>query len=153
LNQAGIRADAIHGNKSQGARQRTLEDFKTSRTPVLVATDIAARGIDVEGISHVLNYDLPHEPETYVHRIGRTGRAGVSGIAVSLCDDEERKHLAAIEKLIRRVLPVEKDLTAGKSPERPARAQERPLSGRPGKKPRRVYSAPRVRSRRFGASL
>jgi len=109
LNQAGIRADAIHGNKSQGARQRTLEDFKTSRTPVLVATDIAARGIDVEGISHVLNYDLPHEPETYIHRIGRTGRAGVSGIAVSLCDDEERKHLAAIEKLIRRVLPVERD--------------------------------------------
>jgi ATP-dependent RNA helicase RhlE len=148
LNQAGIRADAIHGNKSQGARQRTLEDFKTSRTPVLVATDIAARGIDVEGISHVLNYDLPHEPETYIHRIGRTGRAGVSGIAVSLCDDEERKHLAAIEKLIRRVLPVERDLTAGKSPERPAQAPDRPLNGRPGKKPRRVYSAPRARSRR-----
>ena len=153
LNQAGIRADAIHGNKSQGARQRTLEDFKTSRTPVLVATDIAARGIDVEGISHVLNYDLPHEPETYIHRIGRTGRAGVSGIAVSLCDDEERKHLAAIEKLIRRVLPVERDLTAGKSPERPVRAQGRPLSGRPGKKPRPVYSAPRARSRRFRTAI
>jgi len=182
LNQAGIRADAIHGNKSQGARQRTLEDFKTSRTPVLVATDIAARGIDVEGISHVLNYDLPHEPETYIHRIGRTGRAGVSGIAVSLCDDEERKHLAAIEKLIRRVLPVESArvcerigtgsepvqrnlgktasgevpvpiLSQGKSPDRPARAPERPLNGRPGKKPRPVYSAPRARSRRFRTAI
>ena len=140
LNQAGIRADAIHGNKSQGARQRTLADFKASRTPVLVATDIAARGIDVEGISHVLNYDLPHEPETYIHRIGRTGRAGVSGIAVSFCDNEERKLLAAIEKLIRRVLPVEKDLTGGKSPERPAQAPRRVFSGSPRKKPRRAYA-------------
>jgi len=140
LNQAGIRAGAIHGNKSQGARQRTLEDFKASRTPVLVATDIAARGIDVEGISHVLNYDLPHEPETYVHRIGRTGRAGVSGIAVSFCDNEERKHLAAIERLIRRVLPVEKDLTDGIPPERPAQGPRRVFSGSPRKKQRRAYA-------------
>jgi ATP-dependent RNA helicase RhlE len=106
LRQVGIAADAIHGNKSQSARQRTLADFKSSRTPVLVATDIAARGIDVEGISHVLNYDLPHEPETYVHRIGRTGRAGAAGAAVSLCDPEERGHLEAIERLLGRRLPV-----------------------------------------------
>lgn len=111
LNRLGIGADAIHGNKSQSARQRTLEDFRSNRTAVLVATDLAARGIDVEGISHVLNYDLPHEPETYVHRIGRTGRAGVPGIAISFCDEEERKHLAAIEQLIRRKLPIEKALS------------------------------------------
>ncbi len=129
LKQSGIRADAIHGNKSQAARQRTLADFKSNRTPVLVATDIAARGIDVDGISHVLNYDLPHEPETYVHRIGRTGRAGASGTAVSFCDHEERKHLAAIERLIRRTLRVDRDHPAGASA-RPARPQG--LSGRCG---------------------
>lgn len=122
LNQVGICADAIHGNKSQAARQRTLEDFKFSRTHVLVATDLAARGIDVEGISHVLNYDLPHEPETYVHRIGRTGRAGASGIAVSLCDEEERKLLKAIERLICRTLLVEQNLLG--SADRVAPAKE-----------------------------
>ena len=107
LKRSGIRADAIHGNKSQNARQRTLADFKENRTSVLVATDIAARGLDVDGISHVLNYDLPHEPETYVHRIGGTGRAGASGVAISFCDEAERGQLRAIERLIRRVLPVE----------------------------------------------
>ncbi|NUQ66223.1 MAG: DEAD/DEAH box helicase, partial [Pirellulales bacterium] len=116
LKQAGIRADAMHGNKSQSARQRSLADFKSNRTAVLVATDIAARGIDVEGISHVLNYDLPEEPETYVHRIGRTGRAGASGFAISFCDGEERKHLKAIERLIRRTLPAVQGVTAGPSP-------------------------------------
>jgi ATP-dependent RNA helicase RhlE len=120
LSQSGIRSEAIHGNKSQSARQRTLANFKSNRTPILVATDIAARGIDVEGISHVLNFDLPHEPETYVHRIGRTGRAGATGIAVSFCDVEERKHLAAIERLIRRSLTVERDLPVGTSPDLPA---------------------------------
>ena len=115
LKGAGIRADAIHGNKSQGRGQRALADFKLNRTPVLVATDIAARGIDVEEISHVLNYDLPHEPETYVHRIGRTGRAGASGIAVSFCDDDERDHLKAIERLIRRSLAIEKAPEGGPS--------------------------------------
>jgi ATP-dependent RNA helicase RhlE len=113
LNQSGIRADAIHGNKSQAARQRTLADFKSDRTHVLVATDVASRGIDVEGISHVMNYDLPHEPETYIHRIGRTGRAGATGIAFSLCDNDERKHLKAIERLIRQTLLVEKELALG----------------------------------------
>jgi ATP-dependent RNA helicase RhlE len=98
----------MHGNKSQTSRQRTLAGFKSNRPPVLVATDVAARGIDVEGVSHVFNYDLPHEPEMYVHRIGRTGRAGASGIAVSFCDHEERKLLQAIERLIRRKLIVER---------------------------------------------
>ncbi len=106
LNQAGIRADAMHGNKSQSARQRSLDSFKSSRTRVLVATDIAARGIDVEGISHVVNYDLPNVPETYLHRIGRTGRAGAAGLAVSICNHEDRKHLKAIERLIHRPLQV-----------------------------------------------
>jgi ATP-dependent RNA helicase RhlE len=110
LNRSGIRADAIHGNKSQGARERSLADFKSSRTHVLVATDVASRGIDVDGISHVMNYDLPVEPETYVHRTGRTGRAGSAGIAVSLCDVGERKHLKAIERLIRQTLLVNKDI-------------------------------------------
>lgn len=107
LNKIGIRAEAMHGNKSQSARQRTLAGFKSNRPPVLVATDVAARGIDVDGVSHVFNYDLPHEPEMYVHRIGRTGRAGASGIAVSFCEHDERKLLQAIERLIRRKLLVE----------------------------------------------
>jgi ATP-dependent RNA helicase RhlE len=107
LAKSGIRATAIHGNKSQANRQRALANFKSRHTPILIATDIAARGIDVEGISHVLNYDLPHEPETYVHRIGRTGRAGASGIAVSFCDSAERKLLKAIERLTRTALAVE----------------------------------------------
>ena len=111
LNKAGIRAEAMHGNKSQAARQRTLAGFKSNRPPVLVATDVAARGIDVDDVSHVFNYDLPHEPEMYVHRIGRTGRAGASGIAVSFCDHEERKLLQAIERLIRRKLLVDRAVT------------------------------------------
>jgi ATP-dependent RNA helicase RhlE len=86
LNKSGIRAEAMHGDKSQNARQRSLAAFKSSRPPILVATDVAARGIDVDSVSHVFNYDLPNEPETYVHRIGRTGRAGTAGVAVSFCD-------------------------------------------------------------------
>ncbi|MBZ0119482.1 MAG: DEAD/DEAH box helicase [Sandaracinaceae bacterium] len=100
LHRAHIEAAAIHGNKSQGARERALEGFKSEEVRVLVATDIAARGIDIEGISHVINFDLPNVPETYVHRIGRTGRAGASGIALSFCDLEERPYLADIERLI-----------------------------------------------------
>ncbi len=102
LEKAGIRAEAIHGNKSQGARQRALGNFKARKTRVLVATDIASRGIDVEGLSHVINFELPNEPETYVHRIGRTGRAGLSGIALSFCDVEERPYLTDITKLLAR---------------------------------------------------
>jgi ATP-dependent RNA helicase RhlE len=101
LAKAGIDAAAIHGNKSQNQRERALAAFKAPRPPVLIATDIAARGIDVDGVSHVVNYELPHEPETYVHRIGRTGRAGQTGAAVSFCDPEERQRLRAIEKLLR----------------------------------------------------
>ena len=100
LDQAGIRAAAIHGNKSQGARTRALDGFRTGDLNVLVATDIAARGIDVEGITHVINFDLPNVPETYVHRIGRTARAGASGIALSFCEQEERPYLVDIERLI-----------------------------------------------------
>jgi ATP-dependent RNA helicase RhlE len=100
LTAAGLRAEAIHANKSQNKRQRTLEDFKSQRPPILVATDIAARGIDVDAISHVFNHDMPTEEETYVHRIGRSGRAGASGIAISLCDPDERRMLRSIEKLI-----------------------------------------------------
>jgi ATP-dependent RNA helicase RhlE len=108
LEQAGLSASAIHGNKSQGQRQRTLDSFRAGRTPILVATDIAARGIDVDGVSHVVNYELPNVPEAYVHRIGRTARAGTSGIAVSFCDREERPFLRDIERLIGKTL-VERD--------------------------------------------
>ena len=106
LDRAGIPAAAIHGNKSQNQRERALAAFKSPRPPVLIATDIAARGIDVDNVSHVVNFDLPHEPETYVHRIGRTGRAGQSGEAVSLCDREELPRLRAIERLIRKPVPA-----------------------------------------------
>lgn len=106
LARAGIAAMAIHGNKSQNARQDALGKFKDGRVRVLVATDIAARGIDVSGLSHVFNYDLPNVPETYVHRIGRTGRAGRAGVAISFCDCEERAYLADIEKLTRIRIPV-----------------------------------------------
>ena len=99
LDKAGIDAAAIHGDKSQAARTRALDDFKTGKTWVLVATDIAARGIDVTGISHVINFELPHEPESYVHRIGRTARAGANGTAWSLVDASEKKRLHAIERL------------------------------------------------------
>ncbi|WP_081720524.1 DEAD/DEAH box helicase [Sediminibacterium sp. C3] len=102
----GITAEAIHGNKSQNARQRALNNFKNGSTRILVATDIAARGIDVDGLSHVFNYELPNVPETYVHRIGRTGRAGESGMAISFCDTEERAYLKDIQKLIKIELPV-----------------------------------------------
>ena len=106
LLQAGIAAEAIHGNKSQGQRERVLAAFRTGKVRTLVATDIAARGIDVDGISHVVNFDLPNVPETYVHRIGRTARAGAEGIAISLCDAEEMAFLRDIEKLIRMSLPI-----------------------------------------------
>jgi ATP-dependent RNA helicase RhlE len=102
----GIKADAIHGNKSQGARQRALENFRSGRTRVLVATDIAARGIDVKGISLVIQHDLPEEPESYVHRIGRTARAGKDGKAIAFCDRGERNLLRGIERIIRQTIPV-----------------------------------------------
>jgi ATP-dependent RNA helicase RhlE len=109
LDRSGIRAAAIHGNKSQSVRQRTLAAFKSNRPPVLVATDIAARGLDISGVSHVINYELPEVPEIYVHRIGRTGRAGATGIATSFCSREERGQLRQIEQLTRKSLAVEHD--------------------------------------------
>jgi ATP-dependent RNA helicase RhlE len=105
LSRVGISAEAIHGNKSQNARQRALTNFKTRQIRVLVATDIAARGIDIDELTHVINFDLPNVPESYVHRIGRTGRAGASGIAFSFCDAEEREFLRDIHKLIAKNIP------------------------------------------------
>jgi ATP-dependent RNA helicase RhlE len=144
LNRAGITASAIHGNKSQSARTGALAGFKAGRVRVLVATDIAARGLDVDGITHVVNYDLPTEPETYVHRIGRTARAGADGDAISFCCAEERNDLRAIERLIRRPVPVEmaqpyhsesaRNATgaAAQRPPRTGRGQGRPQGRSPG---------------------
>ncbi len=108
LERRGFRAAAIHGNKSQNARQQALEAFRRKQVTVLVATDVAARGIDIDGVTHVINYDMPVEPESYVHRIGRTGRAGAEGIAISFCTADERGELRAIEQLINKRLRVEK---------------------------------------------
>src|SRR5581483_5838306 len=106
LSKSGIAAEAIHGNKSQGQRERALASFRKGQVRTLVATDIAARGIDVDGVSHVINYDLPNIPESYVHRIGRTARAGAAGTAISFCAGEEKAYLRDIEKLIRRTIPA-----------------------------------------------
>ena len=127
---AGITAEAIHGNKSQSARQRALGNFKAGTTWVLVATDIAARGIDVQGVSHVINFELPDEPESYVHRIGRTARAGAGGVAWSLYDHSEAKQLRDIERLVGRI-PDEAEAALAEldRAERPSRAAERPARG------------------------
>jgi ATP-dependent RNA helicase RhlE len=140
LARAGVHADAIHGNKSQNARERALVRFKRGESRVLVATDIAARGIDIDDVSHVVNFDLPNVPETYVHRIGRTGRAGASGMAISFCELEERPYLADIERLIARKVPRVED-----HPFRPSWAAEPlrqpiavaapPPNSRPGARP------------------
>jgi ATP-dependent RNA helicase RhlE len=135
LYRAGIRAEAIHGEKSQTARQRALLNFRSNRTSVLVATDIAARGLDIDEISHVINYDMPNVPETYVHRIGRTARAGASGVAVSFCDHDERPHLKAIERLIRKTIAVHQSKVAvaatSDMPPRREHVAARPPAGRP----------------------
>jgi ATP-dependent RNA helicase RhlE len=136
LNAAGITTAAIHGNKSQGARQAALEAFRAGKVRVLVATDIAARGIDIDGISHVINVDLPNVSESYVHRIGRTARAGKDGVAISLCDSEERAFLRDIEKLIGQRLPVmelpaETPRIATPATQRPAQPARRPQHKRP----------------------
>jgi len=135
LAKAGIAAQAIHGNKTQPQRERVLAAFRTGRVKTLIATDIAARGIDVEQISHVINYDLPNIPESYVHRIGRTARAGAAGIAISFCAADEVPHLRAIEKLIRTAIPATD------------RRSARPAHGRPEDKraapPRQDHAHPR----------
>ncbi|HLN09899.1 MAG TPA: DEAD/DEAH box helicase, partial [Xanthobacteraceae bacterium] len=120
LGESGIEAAAIHGNKNQSQRERALAGFRAGSTRVLVATDIAARGIDVDNVSHVINFDLPNVPESYVHRIGRTARAGAAGIAISFCDAEERPFLHDIEKLIRRQLPLTDQRSSGQQADRVA---------------------------------
>ena len=109
LIKSGISSNAIHGNKSQNARTKALNDFRSGEVRVLVATDVAARGIDVDGITHVINFDLPNEPESYVHRIGRTGRAKATGISLSFCGEDERAYLREIEKLIKKPIPLEEN--------------------------------------------
>ncbi|MGE3968322.1 MAG: DEAD/DEAH box helicase [Dongiaceae bacterium] len=127
LTGAGIGAEAIHGNKSQGQRERALSNFRSGHARVLVATDIASRGIDVDAVTHVVNFDIPADPESYVHRIGRTARAGAAGIAISLCGGEERANLRDIEKLIRQPIPAMRhgaaDHAAGPETEAPARRE------------------------------
>ncbi|MCB9581575.1 MAG: DEAD/DEAH box helicase [Polyangiaceae bacterium] len=141
LERVGIVAAAIHGNKSQSARDRALASFRAGSTRVLVATDVAARGIDVDGVSHVINYDLPNVAESYVHRIGRTGRAGNSGRAISFCDGDERKLLGDIERLIRRRITVDAPL-GGRPPARgdaprPPRSDATPPRRRRRRRPER----------------
>ncbi len=146
LDKAGIAADAIHGNKSQGARQRALENFRRGTARVLVATDIAARGIDVVGVTHVINFELPNEPESYVHRIGRTARAGAEGAALSLCDATEYAFLRDIEALIRMPIAV----ASGERPSAVVRAKPpqngRGRPGRQGNRPRRQGGRPARRA-------
>ena len=144
LHHAGISAEAIHGNKSQNQRERVLGAFRAGKLKTLVATDIAARGIDVDGISHVINYDLPNIPESYVHRIGRTARAGAEGIAISFCDDEERAFLRDIEKLIQIKLDVTDRRSEPHAAERPAAKHHRPQqnAGRNGRNGQRRNGQP-----------
>ena len=141
LEKSGFSADAIHGNKSQNARQRALDNFKSGHVRVLVATDIAARGVDVDDISHVINFELPNEPESYVHRIGRTARAGTEGIAISFCDPSERGYLRDIERLVKRQIAViTHDLPAGSLA--PANANDERRPHRPNE---RNYKNPKRR--------
>src|SRR3954468_7172079 len=139
LTREGIRAAAIHGNKSQSVRQRTLDAFKSDRPPVLVATDIAARGLDVQGISHVINYELPDVAEVYVHRIGRTGRAGAAGVATSFCARDERGQLRDIERLTRRTIDVSKD--------QPEYTVAAPVNGDEERRPKNGQRRPREQAR------
>jgi len=152
LGAEGISTEAIHANKSQNARIRALDGFKKGEVRVLVATDLAARGIDVDGITHVFNYELPNEPETYVHRIGRTARAGASGIAVSFCDVEERPLLKQIERLLGRPVPVDAShpyVSSSSSAPSPSSASSAPgaLDGS-----RKVMPSRTMRSRNFSRS-
>ena len=147
LARGGVAATAIHGNKSQNARQRALEAFRQEKVQVLVATDVAARGIDIDGITHVVNFEMPHEPENYVHRIGRTGRAGATGIALSFCSASERGDLRAIERLIGKKVPVDPEHSQmAPAPNEPALQSDSrprfPRSSRPHTSPRRSNSAP-----------
>jgi len=143
LTRAGIHAEAIHGNKTQSARVRAMSKFKSSEPPILVATDIAARGLDIDEISHVINYDVPNVPETYIHRIGRTGRAGASGLALSFCDTNELPFLKDIERLIRRQLRVNSHMPKFAPPEhRPMAKRPHPHHAPPSEsRPRRQHAS------------
>jgi ATP-dependent RNA helicase RhlE len=156
LEKSGIRAEAIHGNKSQSARERALENFRSGRTRVLIATDIAARGIDVKGVALVVNFDIPNEPESYVHRIGRTARAGADGLAIAFCDPTERAFIRDIEKLIKQTIPVITDhphpqsANTGTPRAKPIMRQNGELDWKGGRKPggntgnqRRRFGSPR----------
>jgi ATP-dependent RNA helicase RhlE len=152
LERDGIRANAIHGNKSQGARERALEAFRTGSSRVLVATDIAARGIDVKGISLVINHDLPDEPEAYVHRIGRTARAGAEGLAISYCAPEELAVLKDVQRTIRQTIPVVTNhpfapartpSLDGPLPPHPQKVAQQQRQARPGRGPRPGRNDPR----------
>ena len=147
LNKDGIAAEAIHGNKSQNQRQRALENFREGRVRTLVATDIAARGIDVDGISHVINFDVPNIAESYVHRIGRTARAGADGIAISLCSPDERPYLRDIEKLIRMAIPASGD---SRPAQRPNQAQRQNQDHRRNDDQRRPEPNRQARNRKRG---
>ena len=142
LAKAGIPAHAIHGNKSQNQRERVLAAFRKGEVLTLIATDIAARGIDVDGISHVVNFDLPNVPETYVHRIGRTARAGAAGIAISLCESEEAAYLRDIERLIRMSIPA--------TDHRSFPRQARPSTARGGMSRPSAHAAAKWRQRGHG---
>jgi superfamily II DNA/RNA helicase len=147
LAKSGLKAAAIHGNKSQNQRERVLAAFRSGEVRTLIATDIAARGIDVEGISHVVNYDLPNIPESYVHRIGRTARAGADGVAISFCDGEERAYLRDIEKLIRITIPATDQRnvrhaephTNGNGHRPHGREHQHPASARKASQPKRSH--------------
>jgi ATP-dependent RNA helicase RhlE len=151
LDKAGIRAAAIHGNKSQNARQAALGDFKSGKIKVLLATDIASRGIDIDELSHVINYELPNIPETYVHRIGRTGRAGFNGIAFSFCEEEEFGELKDIQKLIGKKIPVvethpfpldtryTESVPVQAKPKKQIPPHNRPQANKPAHKPKRHW--------------
>jgi ATP-dependent RNA helicase RhlE len=158
LSRSGIKSAALHSNKSQSVRQRTLAAFKGNRPPVLVATDIAARGLDVDAISHVVNFDLPDVPEVYIHRIGRTGRAGATGLATSFVGPEERDLLRQIERLMKRELTVEGDVPQWSQQSAPAKSESR--NGRrggggrsrgPGNVPRGASGGKRPRRRKVGS--
>ncbi len=149
LNENGVRADAIHGNKSQGARQKALYDFKSGRTKVLVATDIAARGIDIDNISHVINFEIPNQAENYVHRIGRTARAGAEGTAYSFCAADERNFLHDIERLIRQKIEVQQHTFHSKHAENATGAAARPPPKNFGNHKRKFFSKFRHKNNNF----
>ena len=148
----GVRVAAMHGDKSQASREKALDSFRDGRSRVLVATDIVSRGIDVDGVSHVINYELPNDPESYIHRIGRTARAGASGVAISFCDPSEREHLQGIERLIKRRLTVVGEGPRGGGQERATHAHPhgRPAQARSGEG-KRNGQQPGRRRRRYAA--